>query len=194
LNSPRSDLVEAPRILGSIDAKNGYDGMIVALRARVAEVGLNSRTLDELSGLTPGYSGKLLGFAQVEQFGLTSLLAVMATLGLRFDVAIDPEQEALMRGHWEPGQASQRRIGRRAPLGTASIQRLTPVIAAAMGRKGGKSRCKASVSLAGSKGGKARRKWPKKMRQEAASKAAKARWARLRSNLMEAAESNREAT
>jgi hypothetical protein len=181
-----NDSVEAPRILGSIDARNGYDGLIVALRARVAEIGLNSRMIDELSGLTPGYTGKLLGAAQIGQFGVTALLAVMATLGSRFDVAIDPPQEDLMRPHWEPGQRSQRRIGRRAPLGTASIQRLTPVIAAEMGRKGGKANSQQALA------GKARMaKMTAEELRNHQSLAGKSR-ARLRRGLMEAAESSRE--
>jgi hypothetical protein len=172
------DLVEAPQIIATIDAKTGYDGLIVALRARVAEIGLNQRLIDELSGLTPGLTGKLLGAACPTKFGFSSLLPILATLGLRFGVMVDPQQEALMRPHWEPGQAMQRRPFREAPLGESSITRLTPRIAAEMGRKGRKRQSEASARLAASKGGKARRKWPKKMRQESARKAALARWAK----------------
>jgi hypothetical protein len=176
-----------PQVIATIDARGGYDALQAALRVRVAEIGLNSRMIDQLSGLAPGYTGKLLGAAQIEQFGMASLLAIMATLGLKFDVAVDRPQEALMRPHWIPGQAMQRRIGRAAPLGARRIEHLTPVIAAEMGRKGRKRQSEASARLASSKGGKARRKWPKKMRQEAASKAAKARWSRLRRSLMDEA-------
>lgn len=115
-----------PRIIATIDARTGYDGLIVAVRARVAETGLNSRMIDELSGLTAGYTGKLLGAAQIEQFGLTGLLAIAATLGLAFDVKIDPEQEALMRPHWEPGEHMQRRALRKARLGRTTIKRVLP--------------------------------------------------------------------
>jgi hypothetical protein len=172
------DLVEAPQIIATIDAKTGYDGLIDAIRARVAETGLNHLLIDELSGLTPGLTGKLLGPAYPTKFGLSSLLPIMATLGLRFDVSVDRPQEALMRPFWECGDSAQRRLGRRAPLGPRRIEHLTPVIAAEMGRKGRKRQSEASARLAASKGGKARRKWPKKMRQEAARKAALARWAK----------------
>jgi hypothetical protein len=176
-----NDLVEPPRILATIDGRSGYDGMIVAVRARVAEIGLNSRMIDDLSGLTPGYTGKLLGTAQIRQFGLDALLAISATLGLCFDVRIDPHQESLMRRHWEPGQQSQRRIGRRAPLGTASIQRLTPVIAAEMGRKGGRANNQQALA------GKARMaKMTAEELRNHQSSAAKSR-AKLRKKLMDEA-------
>jgi hypothetical protein len=125
-----------PQIIATIDARTGYDGLIVAVRARVAETGLNSRMIDELSGLTPGYTGKLLGAAQIEQFGLTGLLAIAATLGLAFDVKIDPEQEALMRPHWEPGQHMQRRTLRKARLGRIAIKRILLEAAREMQKRG----------------------------------------------------------
>jgi hypothetical protein len=124
-----------PRIIATIDARNGYDGLQAAVRARVAETGLNSRMIDELSGLTPGYTGKLLGAAQINQFGVTALLAIMATLGLRFDVAVDPLQEALMRPHWECGDGAQRRNQRLARLGKMTINRVLPEVMRELGKR-----------------------------------------------------------
>jgi hypothetical protein len=169
-----------PRIIATIDARSGYDGLIVAVRARVAETGLNSRMIDELSGLTAGYTGKLLGGARIELFGMASLLAISATLGLAFDVKIDPEQEALMRPHWEPGKLMQRRPNRLARLSEATIRRVLPSVASEMGRRGGKSVCNPSAKHAArSKGGKARkRNMTKLQRQQSARKAAVARWAK----------------
>jgi hypothetical protein len=109
--------------------------MIVALRERVAEIGLNSRTIDELSGVTPGYAGKLLGAAQIEQFGLNAFLAISATLGLCFDVRIDPQQEALMLPYWETGQQSQRRNQRLARLGKTTINRVLPEVMRELGKR-----------------------------------------------------------
>lgn len=169
-----------PRILATIDARNGYDGLIIAVRARVAEVGLNSRALDELSGLTPGYSGKLLGAARTHSFGMDGLLAMFATLGLKMSIEIDPEQEAVMRPHWEPGQALQRRPNRLARLGETTIRRVLPAVAREMGRRGGRNASLLSGQQASrSKGGKARaRKMTKLQRRESARKAAVARWAK----------------
>jgi hypothetical protein len=130
------DLVEAPQIIATIDARSGYDGLIVALRARVAEIGLNQRLIDELSGLTPGLTGKLLGAACPTKFGFSSLLPIMATLGLRFGVMVDPEQEALMKPHWEPGQAMQRRTQRRARLGKITMERVIPDVVRELGKRG----------------------------------------------------------
>ncbi len=57
------------RVVAVVTARTGYDALIEGLRARVVETNLNSSSLDELSGLTPGYSGKLLGAAQTYKFG-----------------------------------------------------------------------------------------------------------------------------
>jgi hypothetical protein len=166
-----------PRIIATIDARNGYDGLIVAVRARVAETGLNSRMIDELSGLTPGYTGKLLGAAQIEQFGLTGLLAIAATLGLAFDVKIDPVQEALMRPHWQPGQHMQRRTNRQARIGKMTMERMLPEITKELGKRGGNA-CSSRLTPA--------------QRHARARKAGKASGrARLRRGLMEAAKEKR---
>jgi hypothetical protein len=89
---------------------------------------------------TPGYTGKLLGAAQINQFGVTALLAISATLGLCFDVRIDPEQEALMRPHWEPGQHMQRRTCRQARIGKVTMARAFPVVAKEIAKRGGEAR------------------------------------------------------
>jgi hypothetical protein len=124
-----------PQVIATIDARGGYDALQAALRVRVAETGLNSRMIDELSGLTPGYTGKLLGAAQIEQFGMASLLAISATLGLCFDVKIDDIQSEIMRQFWEPGQHMQRRNQRLVRLGKTTINRVLPEVMRELGKR-----------------------------------------------------------
>jgi hypothetical protein len=130
-----SDDMGAPQIIATIDATSGYDGAINAIRARIAETGMNYARIDELSGLTEGHTGKLVGDAQIYRITLQTLLAIMATLGLRFDVAVDAPQEALMRPHWQPGQAMQRRNKRLARLGKTTINRVLPEVMRELGKR-----------------------------------------------------------
>ncbi len=53
---------------------------------------------------------------------------MFAALGLRCVVTVDPEQEDVMRPHWEPGQAMQRRNKRLARLGKTAIARALPEV------------------------------------------------------------------
>lgn len=171
-------MAEPGRIIATIDARNGYDGAIEAIRVRIAETGMNLDKIDQLSGLPEGYTGKLIADSRPKQFSLDSWLAILATLGLADDLRIDPFQEAIMRAYWEPGQENLRRPFRKATLGKGSIDRLISRIAPEMGRRGGKSIRNPSARLARNvKGGKARwRKLTKRQRTDIARKAANARW------------------
>lgn len=172
-----------PRIIATIDARNGYDGLVAALKARSDEKGLTRLKLDELSGMAEGWSGKVLGAAQIHQFGMAGIAAMCFALGLCIDLREDPEQEALMRPHWERGETRQARPNRLPRLGKTAINRFLPDVAREMGRRGGSrpmpSKSLRHASRAGSKGGKARkRNMTRLQRQEAARKAAVARWAK----------------
>jgi hypothetical protein len=182
------------RIIATIDARNGYDGLRVGLREYWEGIGSTHARLDEIAGVPAGYSGKVMGDAFPKQMGVESLLAILAAMGIKIELVIDYEQRALVSPYWDVGQVMKRRPFRKAKLGEATLARLVPRIAAEMGRKGG-SRPMPSEALryairAGSKGGKARkRKMTRLQRKEAARKAAVARWAKskLRATLMEAA-------
>lgn len=166
-----------PRIIATIDARNGYDGAIVAVRARMAETGTTCAKIDELAGVPAGYTAKLVGDARPKQFSLDSWLAILAALALANDLRPDPQQEALMRPHWEPGQDLLRRTLRKAPVGRVTIRRMLPVIAKEMQKRGSAVR---SHNLSPSQ------------RSAIARKAGKASGrARLRKGLMEMANNSR---
>lgn len=171
------------RIIATINAKNGYDGLQAALKARSDEKGLTRSKLDELSGMAEGWSGKVLGAAQIHQFGMAGIAAMCFALGLCFELREDPEQEELMRPHWERGETRQARPNRLPRLGKTAINRFLPEVAREMGRRGGSRPMPAHAlkhaSKRASKGGKARkRNMTRLQRQQAARKAAVARWAK----------------
>jgi hypothetical protein len=133
----------APQIVaevGSTTEWNDYDAMVAQLRSWVDARGISSALLDELSGLAKGHSGKLLGDAQVKQFGLFSLFAIMATLGIRCRFEEDPAMAEQMRPHWEPCQALQRRTCRQARLGKTTMARVFPFVSKEIAKRGGEAR------------------------------------------------------
>lgn len=173
-----------PRIIATIDARNGYDGLQAALKDRAADKKITRSKLDELSGMTDGWSGKVLGAAQIHQLGMYGFLSMCAALGLKVVIMTDPIQESVMAPHWEAGDTAQARPNNRlARLGKATISRFLPDVAREMGRRGGSRPMPAHAlkhaSKRASKGGKARkRNMTRLQRQEAARKAAVARWAK----------------
>lgn len=74
-----------------------YAGLHRATRARVDELGFSRETLDYLSGNQPGYSGKLLGGAQVKKFGPQSLGNVLGAAGTYLALVEDPAQMARLK-------------------------------------------------------------------------------------------------
>lgn len=68
-----------------------YYGLFMALRARAEQVGASRLALDDLAGLQPGYSGKLLGPGQVKKLGPLSLGALLQALGLKLIVMEDSQ-------------------------------------------------------------------------------------------------------
>ena len=66
-----------------------YDELVAALRTRIAELQTTHASVDDISGLQSGYTGKLLGPAAVRGFGRTSLGPILGALGLKILVAED---------------------------------------------------------------------------------------------------------
>lgn len=91
-----------------------YDDLILALRARAIELGISRETLDTISGLQAGYTGKLLSFPPVRMFGRVSLGPVLQSMGLVLVVEQDPK--AIER--------LQHRYIKRSPLGVRAITRI----------------------------------------------------------------------
>jgi general stress protein YciG len=174
--SRRMSTLAAPEIMDAATSASewrDYDGLVGQLRSWVEARGISYALLDELAGLAKGHSGKLLGDAQVRQFSSFSLLAVMATLGLKCRFEEDPEMVEQMRPHWVQCDSAQRRTCRQARIGKTTMARVFPIVSKEIARRGGEAR-KAKLTPA--------------QRSEIARKAGKASGrARLRRGLMEAA-------
>src|SRR5882757_4712345 len=82
------------RVLAVFD---DYRGLRHALRDRTDEMGFTREDLDHLSGNQPGYSGKLLGRAQIKKFGKQSLGNVLGAVGTYLALVEDPEQIAKLK-------------------------------------------------------------------------------------------------
>ncbi len=74
-----------------------------ALAAWCEQIGMTRLELDERAGLAGGHSGKLLADRAVKKFGNVSMRWVLAALGLRLVLEVDPE--AKLPGD-APGNAS----------------------------------------------------------------------------------------
>jgi hypothetical protein len=67
-----------------------YNGLWSAVRARFAELGITRIGADTLSKLPDGYTGKLLGGAQVRKIGLNSLEKLLDGTGCYLVLVEDP--------------------------------------------------------------------------------------------------------
>jgi hypothetical protein len=73
-----------------------YDGLWAAVRGRYDSMGITRVGGDTLSQLPDGYTGKLLGAAQVRKIGLHSLERVLEGTGCFLVLVEDPEASAKM--------------------------------------------------------------------------------------------------
>jgi hypothetical protein len=73
-----------------------YDALWNAVRSRYDAMGITRVGADTLSNLPDGYTGKLLGAAQVRKIGLHSLERVLEGTGCFLVLVEDPEASAKM--------------------------------------------------------------------------------------------------
>lgn len=73
-----------------------------AVRARTEELGISRQVLDDLAGLQPGYSGKVLAPRPMRLMGRMSFGAILGALGLALIVIVDEEQLRKVQGRHEP--------------------------------------------------------------------------------------------
>jgi hypothetical protein len=71
-----------------------YDALVAALRARAEELDISRETTDAVSGLQPGYSGKLLSSQPIRAFGRVSLGPILQSLCVKLVVVEDQEMLA----------------------------------------------------------------------------------------------------
>jgi hypothetical protein len=93
-----------------------YSELVAALRARAEALDVSNLTLDEVTGLPSGYSGKVLGRSQI--LGRLSLGLLLDALGLRLVVIEDPEVFARIA----PRLERRRKNGAHRQLGPAGGQ------------------------------------------------------------------------
>lgn len=94
-----------------------YDELIAAFRARADELKVTRETLDSVTGLQTGYSGKLLAPVPMKSLGRVSLGPMLQAMGLAIVLVEDPE--ALRRF---AGQHAERK---RTELATGKPEILT---------------------------------------------------------------------
>lgn len=85
----------APAVSAPLAVICNYNELQAALRARVDVMNISRRTLDHLTGLTDGYSEKLLGPAQMRTLGRKSLGKILSVLGLKLVLIEDPDAPAM---------------------------------------------------------------------------------------------------
>jgi len=94
---------EAPRIVASFDS---YEGMLEALRGRVAELQISGERFDEFAGLPKGYLSKLFGARPVRRLGMVSFQPVLAGLGLRCLFVEDAQATQRLKNRVPPRNGS----------------------------------------------------------------------------------------
>ena len=70
-----------------------YDELVVALRQRVAELGIVYDTVDKIAGLAPRYAAKLLCQPPMKHVSTPLLFSILDSLGLR--MRLEPDDRAI---------------------------------------------------------------------------------------------------
>jgi hypothetical protein len=86
-----------------------YDGMLDALRARVAELDINGERFDEFAGLPRGYLSKLIGTRPVRRIGMTSMGPLFDALGISGALIENDEATARLQKRLIPRNRSYAR-------------------------------------------------------------------------------------
>jgi hypothetical protein len=84
--------LNTPRQLGTV---RNYHDLHEVLRQHADELNVARLTIDAVSGLPSGYTGKLLGPGKIKRVGATSMEPLLATLGIKLIAVVD--EEALER-------------------------------------------------------------------------------------------------
>jgi hypothetical protein len=153
-----------------------------ALRQRRDTLDISHETIDEISGLQPGYAGKLLAPRAPRNLSYNSLGLILGALGVGLELVEDPEQVKRVKGRWQKRKPFGPRYKAPPLLASAAgmdveIQ-ITPDLQAQLAlRERMKLLEKLTPRSAKSKGGKRRMKMMgKRARQAMAAHAARKRW------------------
>lgn len=115
--------------MNAIADVTSYTELIVAIRARIGDLGIRYEDFDVLAGFAPGLSGKVFGPSQVKRLGPEKLFDAMRAASLKLRTEPDAEQLAKMQKQMtencQPRQANQARMSNNAsPVGTALMSRV----------------------------------------------------------------------
>jgi hypothetical protein len=84
--------------------------LVDALRRRRDELNISHETIDNIAGLQPGYTSKLLAPVPIKNLGQMSLPSILGALGLVLVAVPDPEQVAKVAPRWQKRKRPQRII------------------------------------------------------------------------------------
>jgi hypothetical protein len=90
---------------------NDYSGLVNACRDRSEQLELSRLELDAQAGLCDGHSDKILRPRAEKRFGITSLGAILQTLGLILVIVEDPAARDCTLARRTPFEAHNRRVG-----------------------------------------------------------------------------------
>jgi hypothetical protein len=83
----------APKTTPSTEIEiRGYSDLITVLRTRADELQISREIIDDISGLQPGYSGKILSINQLRRLGPQTLGPLLEVLGLKL-IAVPDEPD-----------------------------------------------------------------------------------------------------
>ena len=114
-----------------------HDGLVALLRQRKDALDLSDLVLDDLSGLTPGHSAKIL--TCVKRIGGLSLAPLLGALGLRMVLIEDPDAAKNISAHWER-RRSDRASHDNGKVSRFAVDRARPVIMTELATKAAKAR------------------------------------------------------
>jgi len=156
-----------PRTIGTAQC---YGDVVDVMRDRKAELGLTDAVLDAVSGVQSGYTGKLLGPAQIKTMGMATFFYLVEALGMRLVFQEDMDIMQKMATRWEQ---RARPVSMLNMLSTKAINRARPYLEQQI-----VSDVRRRAGLASAESRKV--KIPQKKRQRIAKHAAKVRWKRYR--------------
>jgi hypothetical protein len=91
-------------------AVENYNGLIEALAARKAHIGLSDESLDAMIGWASGYTGKLMGVTPSKRLGIATMFECAQALGLEITLREIPD--AVEKIQQRCGKRDERRVVR----------------------------------------------------------------------------------
>jgi hypothetical protein len=156
--------------------------LVEALRQRRDELDISHETIDEISGLQSGYSGKLLAPRAPRNLSYNSLGLILGALGVGLEVVEDPEQIARVAKRWQKRKPQGPRY-KAASAGPAKRADISEIIEVNDLFAGLQNRMRMLGRAGGKASGKTRRAKAERRRDLRAKRAhaARIRWAKEKS-------------